>query len=103
MLTNIRLNPGYEEGWVCELCDDKIRNPATKSYHCSKCYYDVCEKCFLYISTRIPNTSLHNHEINLEIRNLEWMCNICEKDYYKRRSWHCDICEFDVCVNCYWK
>ena len=49
VLTNERLNPGYQDGWVCELCSDMIRNPQTKSYHCERCLFDVCEKCILYI------------------------------------------------------
>jgi len=103
ILTNERINPDYNEGWLCELCDDNIRNPFQKSYHCEECLFDICEKCFNYIKIRIPNKNIHNHELNLEIRNDFWMCNICNKKYYKRRSWYCDICDFDVCVFCYWK
>lgn len=103
ILTNERINPGYQQGWVCELCNDEIRNPLQKSYHCESCLFDLCEKCFNYIKTRIPNNKCHNHELNLEIRNEAWKCNICNNIYYKRRSWYCDICDFDVCVFCYWK
>lgn len=102
-LTNERLNEGYQQGWLCELCNDNIRNPATKSYHCEQCIYDVCEKCCLYISIRKPNINSHKHELNLEIRDFEWECQVCCNYYYKRRSWYCDLCDFDVCVYCYWK
>ena len=101
--TNNRLNPGYEQGWVCELCNDNIRNPSTPSYHCEPCVFDICEKCYIFISSRVPNSNCHNHELNLEIRPLEWECNMCGNAYYMRRSWYCDICNFDSCLYCYWK
>lgn len=97
------MNPGYEQGWVCELCNDNIRNPSTPSYHCEPCVFDICEKCYIYIISKVPNTNCHNHELNLEIRNLEWECNLCGNDYYMRRSWYCDTCSYDACVFCYWK
>jgi len=103
VLTNTRLNIDYDQGWCCELCSDHIRNPQTKSYHCKLCDFDVCEKCYLHISTRLPNQTCHNHEVNLEMRDLEWVCYICEQVYYYRRSWYCAICEFDCCIFCYWK
>jgi hypothetical protein len=103
ILTNKRDHPEYSLGWVCELCSDTVRNPETKSYHCEQCIYDICQKCYLHISTRLPNTTCHNHELNLEIREIEWQCNLCHNIYYKRRSWFCDNCDFDVCFSCYWK
>lgn len=55
------------------------------------------------MSNKVPNNNIHNHEINLEMKNYEWICDICDNSYYQRRSWSCEICEFDVCVICYWK
>ncbi len=75
----------------------------TKSYHCEACVYDICEKCVLYISTRVQNSNCHSHELNLEIRDLEWECSLCGNSFYRRRSWYCDLCEFDACVFCYWR
>lgn len=100
--TNNRTRPEYEQGWLCELCSDEIKNPLTMSYHCEKCTFDICEKCILYISSRVPNTKCHNHELNLEMRDCIWDCSICGDQFFKRHSWYCDICDFDVCVNCYW-
>jgi hypothetical protein len=103
ILTNQRKKVEYEQGWCCELCSDDIRSPYTKSYHCELCTYDICEKCYLYISVKLPQTNIHSHELNLEIRNAHWSCDKCKNDYYNRRSWFCDLCDYDICVFCYWK
>ena len=103
ILTNLRKHADYEYGWCCELCNDDIRNPLTKSYHCEPCLFDICEKCFLFINSRVPNKNIHNHVLNLEQRELEWECNNCENPFFRRRSWYCNLCDYDICVNCYWK
>ena len=101
--TNIRTRPEYEQGWLCELCSDDIKNPRNKSYHCEICTFDICEKCFMYISNRVPNVKCHNHDLFLEMRDYIWECSLCGEVYYKRHSWYCDICDFDACVFCFWK
>ncbi len=101
--TNERVHEEYKKGWLCELCDDIIRNPLTKSYHCETCLFDICEKCYRYIFPRKPKSDVHKHEMNLEQRNEEWECDICDQSYYMRRSWYCNLCNFDVCYYCYWE
>lgn len=58
--TNIRLHPGYEPGWACELCNDKPRNKTERSFHCENCLFDICIDCYKYIRTRKPGNKYFN-------------------------------------------
>lgn len=41
---NEKTNPGYSGGFSCNMCR-KTYKKEIDCFHCSKCEYDICDKC----------------------------------------------------------
>lgn len=91
----------------CNMCSKKISKPC---WHCSECFYEVCEECGNSQGVASPKIVCDKgHE-------LFWKCtsvikyktlssiNIhqCNKCYIEINcpSWHCDLCNFNLCKLC---
>ena len=117
-----------QRNWTCKLCQ-KSYNKFCPTYYCSKCNYDVCEKCMkkrdkfvklasfdlstLFTSfsienpkNNIINDDCHNHPLiycnTHGLNNKEkWICNKCSKSYKNDWSFYCTWCNFYLCYDCY--
>ena len=110
----------YEgEGFVCNNCNINIKNNGC--FHCRKCKYTLCPKCFDDLRGTISNDfqvnqkgqmNRHKHiltYINLNSRNISsthypaFTCPIC-KGYFlmeESDSWNCSRCGIDICDKCF--
>ena len=112
-------------GWYCSICQNK-KHPYFNnilSFHCSKCHYDLCDRCILLHDYRIINdkmeertpkgkkvyVSVHPHYLLLtgkEERQTEkdngWTCNICKTSACDSvYSFNCKDCGYNVCSRCF--
>ena len=112
-------------GWYCSICQNK-KHPYFNnifSFHCSKCQYDLCDRCILLHDYRIINgkmevrtpkgkkvyVSVHPHYLLLtgkEERQTEkdngWTCNICKTSACDSvYSFNCKECGYNVCSRCF--
>ena len=37
---------GYARPFICDMCDFQPKSKGYIAYHCSKCGYDLCSKCY---------------------------------------------------------
>ena len=96
-LINVKLNE------ICYFCCNKIDN--VLGYKCEKDDMTLCEDCYVKIfvhDDEEPNNNLHNHELELLIRE-DWYCDICKDRFINKISYCCLKCNFDVCYYCYYK
>lgn len=84
----------------CDLCG-KLK-PMSNSHNCSLCKFDVCEDCYLKISTgTYKGFDLHCHQLAPTTRKDTWQCNNCNSHFLQNKiSWYCQLCDYDSCVNC---
>jgi hypothetical protein len=76
-----------------------------KSFYCSECDCDVCEKCFenCYQKSK-DRVEKHIHFLNpLYSKSDNFRCDLCEKNFNQGQiSFRCEMCNFDLCWKCYW-
>ena len=86
--------------WRCNICKSQFNVNQISRFRCHICDFDVCNNCkndLNYISKSHP----HPLE-NLTLRETNWRCNICYKNYLKNsiRRYRCHQCDFDICYEC---
>ncbi len=109
--------------WTCKLCQ-KSYDKYNPTYYCSKCNYDVCEKCMkkkdnfdriaLYVllnSSENPNNNIINGDCHIHPliycnthglnKKEKWICSKCSKNYKNDWSFYCTLCNFYLCYDCY--
>ena len=113
--------------WYCDICknSDLCFLSSTFSFNCSRCKYDLCEKCIVEHDYRkingmmlkqIPKkkkvfVSVHPHPLLLSSKEERdysgegrWICDICKTSYSGYiYSLHCKKCGYDSCIKCYGK
>jgi len=111
--------------WTCHLCFEK-NDFLEASYCCTKCDYDVCERCMKILSDeeKYPffgdgerkdynikkiNEDCHDHPLMYCLTSrtriaMNWNCNLCNKTFgMDDWSFYCSVCDFDLCYDCYKK
>ena len=112
--------------WKCNLCNI-IYDKKNGRYYCSKCNFNICEKCHynreyvikksfpentipsnLNVKDNFLKTDYHEeHSLvycrcskNLTCFN-EWTCDNC-KSHYTNDKWlfYCTLCNFHLCLSC---
>ena len=126
-LSNDEMRNYKGNGWYCSVCQNKSHPYSNNilSFHCSKCQYDLCDRCILLYDYRIINeimeirthkrkkvyVSIHPHYLLLtgkEERQTEknngWTCNICKASACDSvYSLNCKECGYNVCSRCFEK
>jgi hypothetical protein len=90
----------YANGiFFCDNCNTKFHN--TKSFHCSSCTFDLCNKCFEYKTLGYGGgVGSHEHEWILQMPS--WICNICSsQNVGGKMAYHCTKCKYNECETCY--
>ena len=110
--------------WICNLCQKNF-DESDSTFYCTKCDYNVCEKCLRKISDepKYPldeegnrkndtietiNFEGHKHPLIYCItsrtanKKTNWFCNECYKSFGNNEwSFYCSLCDYDLCYNCY--
>ena len=110
----------YEgEGFICNICNTKMNNNG--SFHCRRCKYTLCPKCFYDLGGEISNDfqvnqkgriDKHKHILNyidLNKRNIPasnyptFKCRLCKGFFMMEdaESWNCERCGYDICDKCF--
>ena len=110
--------------WICNLCHKNF-DESDPTFYCTKCDYNVCEKCLRKISDepKYPldeegnrkndtietiNFEGHKHPLMYCItsraanKKTNWFCNECSNHFGSNEwSFYCSLCDYDLCYNCY--
>ena len=86
--------------WRCNICKNNFEFNKISRFRCKNCDFDICNNCkndLNYISKSHPHSL-----VNMTIRETNWRCNICKKNYLKNsvRRYRCHQCDFDICYDC---
>ena len=107
------------EGFKCNNCEISINNNGC--FHCRKCKYTLCPKCFDDLGGTITNDfqvnqkgqiDRHRHILNyvdINMRNVPLMgfptfqCKFCKGFFLMEdaESWNCNRCGYDICDKCF--
>jgi hypothetical protein len=111
--------------WTCSQCS-KSNDIFEPSFCCTKCDYDICEKCMKNLSDeeKYPffgdgerkdynikkiNEDCHEHPLMYCLTSrtkiaMNWNCNLCNKHFgMDDWSFYCSVCDYDLCFDCYRK
>lgn len=89
----------YQE-WTCDNCNSLFSCLSENiAFHCSKCNFDLCEKCF---SGEKHHLHLHPIVLIKAKSNSMLKCSNCENPIHQT-YYHCkhQSCKYCLCVNCH--
>ena len=86
---------GYVNGYICDECEKEDKSA---SYHCGKCFFDLCQKCYENKESNCPG----KHGLNKYNSSKNGQCcNVCRTKMAKDSVLYgCKVCDFDLCINC---
>ena len=94
--------------WQCIKCNNDY-NINIPSFLCTKCPYNLCQKCFLgYKVKEISQFSYlectkecTHHQMMIQFtKNIGFPCYKCKNTQYDSCS-YCSLCNYIVCKNCF--
>ena len=107
------------EGFTCNKCNEPINNNGC--FHCRKCNYSLCPRCFYDSNGEISNDyqvnqkgqiERHKHILiyrDINSRNIPitynptFKCRICGAFFLMEyaEAWNCTKCGYDICDKCF--
>ena len=97
-----------DEGWICDVCDNKFEPKTNGRYRCNRCDFDICLNCRIleesgYKCDSIFLSRYHQHLLkDATLKESNWICDVCDLRYGMKtiKRFRCDRCDFDICYNC---
>jgi hypothetical protein len=88
----------------CYKCNKEI-TPQTFYFHCERCNFDICLKCYYPSRKEEPKkdekeNAIHPHPWKKYNDLLIINCSLCEKEKSQKVGYKCDNCRLELCEEC---